>query len=279
MFYDYLAVALIALGVGDLFLGLISDSETATDDTEDATTDPTTDTGDMLTPETGDPATPDTGDSNPDAETGDPDPDYISSDTQVTVETNGNSEISTFEDIDYGIAPTVSGTQDDDIITASPDTGLPINLQGGAGDDTISFGFGASVFGGAGADVLELAVTHNALASNNAAGAIDLTDPDDTLAINFAEDTPEFVHIVRGQSTQTVDGAEITTDWLDYYVSDQEDLSEADLSDAGTYTGEATTHVFRAVIGEGTADAPATVNEDATITLNRDIASFVTVAY
>lgn len=260
MYYDYLAVALIAFGVGDLFLGFISDSSETTTETNEPTTDETDANGDMITPETGD-----------------SDPDYVSQDTLVTVETDGNTETSTFEDIDYGVAPTVTGTESDDIITASPDTGLPINIQGGAGEDTISFGFAANVAGGAGADVLELAVTPNALASNNAAGEIDLTDSEDTLAVNFADDTPEFVHIVRGQSTEIVNGVEIQTEWLDYYVSDQADLSEAGLSEAGTYNAAAATVVFRAVIGEGTSEAPAEVNEDASITVNRDIASFVTL--
>lgn len=255
MFYDYLAIALITFGVGDLILGFISDSDDTTDETDETTTEE----GDLLT-----------------SEPTDSDADYVSADTVVTVETDGETETSTFEDLDYGIAPTVTGTADDDSITASTNTGLPINLQGGAGDDTISFGFGAQVSGNDGADVLELAVTPNALASNSAAGEIDLTDPQDTLAITFADDTPEFVHIVRGQSSETVDGVEVTTEWLDYYVSDQADLGEADLTDTGAYDGDAATHVFRAVIGEGTDEAPATVNEDATITVNRDIATFVT---
>lgn len=254
MFYDYLAVGLIAIGLGDLILGVVTDSDTSTDPEPD------------LTPDEGDMLTPDPGDSNPD------DYVYVSGETVVTVETGEQLETSSFQDVDFGLAPTVSGTAERDIITADYETGMPLTLEGDDGDDVISFGFGADVAGGAGSDVLNLSVTRNALASESDAGVIDLTDSNDALAVTFEDTTPAFVHIIRGQSTAQVEGVTLQTDWVDYYVSDQADLNTADIAN-GLYDGADATRVFRAVIGEGTADAPAMINEDATINVNREIAS------
>ncbi len=256
MFYDYLAVALIAIGLGDLILGLVTDSDTSTDPDPDTAPDE----GDMLTP--------DPSDSNPD------DYVYVSGETVVTVETGEQLETSIFQDVDFGLAPTVSGTAERDIITASDGTGMPLTLEGDDGDDVIAFGFGADVAGGVGSDVLSLSVTRNALASESDAGVIDLTDSNDALDVTFEDATPAFVHIVRGQSTEETEGVIVQTDWVDYYVSDQADL-EADVISNGLYNGADVTRVFRAVIGEGTPDAPAMINQDATINVNREIASFI----
>lgn len=257
MFYDYLAVALIAIGLGDLILGLVTDSDTSTDPDPDAAPDE----GDMLTPD-GD-------DSSLDA--------YVAGETVVTVETGEQLATYNFQAEDFGLAPTISGTEERDIITASDDTGMPLTLEGDDGDDVIAFGFGADVAGGAGSDVLSLSVTRNALASESDAGVIDLTDSNDALDVTFEDATPAFVHIVRGQSTEETEGVTVQTDWVDYYVSDQADLEAAAISN-GLYDGADATRVFRAVIGVGTPDAPATINEDATINVNREIASIVNLA-
>lgn len=260
MFYDYLAIAIITLGVGDFIWGFIDDSDAPRDET--ATPEPET------VPETGDM----TDELDPDSETAEP---YVAGPTTVTVETDGETTTTTFDDTEFGVAPTVSGTEFRDTITASDETGLAINLDAAAGDDFLSFGFGASVDPGTGSDVMSLNVTQNALASENGAGTIDMTDTNDSLTISFEDATPEFMHTVRGQSFETVDGVTIQTDWIDYYASDNADLSTATLDANTHYAPEDATRVLRVVIGEGTEADPAEINADPAIILNRTISSSV----
>ena len=261
MFYDYLAVALISLGVGDFLWGLIDDSSAEADET--ATPEP------EINPDAGDLT------AKPEGDSGAEDVAYVSTATTVTVETDGETETSIFEDIDYGVAPTVSGSDFRDIISASDQSGLEINLDAGAGDDFTSFRFGASVIPGEGSDIMSLSVTQNALASDNGAGVIDMTDANDSLDVTFEDTTPEFMHTVRGQSIEVVDGVTVQTDWIDYYVSDSADLGTATLDDNDLYGPETATRVFRVVIGEGTAAAPADPNTDPSISINRDIATTI----
>jgi hypothetical protein len=260
MYFDYLIMAFVGYGIIDAFLGYGDDSALLED--EDAVPEPEID------PDGGDLLDPDTGDSEPD-------PDYVSGATTINITTGGETSTTTFEDVDFGIAPTTVGTNEDNQIVASNDTGLEFNIDAGAGDDTVSFGFGASVDGGEGADILELAVTGNALASNSEAGTIDLADSDDSLIVNFEDDTPEFVHAVRGQTITVVDGVTIQTDWIDYYVSDNADLDVDNLGDDTLYDADDATRVFRAIIGEGTDDFPADINENPDITFNRTITGTV----
>ncbi len=245
MYFDYFVLGFIALGIGDLFFNWTGDSDT--------------ENGEDETPE---PEIPD-GESD----------EYVAGVTTITVETDGETATTTFDDVDFGVAPTVSGTELRDIIAASDDTGLEMNLDGGAGDDSISFGFGASVTPGEGDDIMDLSVTRNALASESEFGVIDLTDADDALSVNFEDETPEFVHTVRGQTIETIDGTEVRTEWVDYYVSDSAELSRADLIDDNTYDAQSATRVFRAIIGQGAATGTIDINADPAITLNRTIAS------
>jgi len=187
-------MAFVGYGIIDAFMGYGDES------------DPIDETGAVPDTETD----PDLGET-PDPDTGDSDPDYVSGPTTILTTTNGETSTTTFDDVDFGVAPTVLGTDERDQIDASDDTGLEINIEAGAGDDNISFGFGASVDGGEGVDVLALSVTGNALASNSDAGTIDLTDSDDALVVNFEDGTPEFVHAVRGQTITEVDGVTIQT--------------------------------------------------------------------
>lgn len=258
MYFDYLIMAFVGYGIIDAFMGYGDES------------DPIDETGAVPDTETD----PDLGET-PDPDTGHSDPDYVSGPTTILTTTNGETSTTTFDDVDFGVAPTVLGTDERDQIDASDDTGLEINIEAGAGDDNISFGFGASVDGGEGVDVLALSVTGNALASNSDAGTIDLTDSDDALVVNFEDGTPEFVHAVRGQTITEVDGVTIQTDWIDYYVSDNADLGADNLDADNLFAATDATRVFRATIGEGTDDFPADINETPTVQFNRTIASMV----
>lgn len=271
MYFDYLVLAFIAYGIGDAFFGW-GDESSDEDDSEtpiapetdledgDMTQEPDTDSDEVDTPDETDE---------------EDDYVYVSGPTTVTVETDGETATSTFDDVEFGLAPTVTGTDERDIMTSSDETGFEVNLDAGAGDDAISFGFGASVDSGEGNDVMDLTVTRNALASDNGAGTIDLTDDADSLSVTFEATTPEFVHTVRGQSTSTVDGVAVQTDWIDYYVSDRADISDVGFDDNNLYDSQDTTRVFRAVIGEGSTADPAVINADPSIIVNRTVSSSV----
>lgn len=262
MYFEYLIMAFIGYGIVDAFIGYGDETESL--DEDGAAPDPETD------PDMGGSTDPDTGDS-----AADPDPDYVSGPTTVLTTTNGETTTTTFDDVEFGVAPTVLGTDARDQIDVSDDTGFALNIEAGAGNDTINFGFGANVDAGEGADILSLAVTGNALASNAEAGIIDLSDSDDGLVVNFEEGTPEFVYAVRGQ-TITVEGdVTIQTDWIDYYVSDNAELGADDLDADNFYAATDATRVFRATIGEGTDDFPADVNETPTVQFNRTIVGTV----
>lgn len=294
MYFDYAVLALMVWGLGDAIFnsGEISDDS---DDVwlpdTDEEIDNSGDGSDLLDNDTGDstdegvtPA-PETTDPTEDLEGGeatptpDPEPEinedyvYISGPTTVAVETEGEVSTSVFDDIDYGIAPTAIGTDVRDIIDASDETGFNLNIEAGAGDDTVNFGFGASVNGDEGADILSLTVTQNALASDNDVGQINMTDTADTLSVTFEDETPEFVLTVRGQTVTTVDGVTTQVDWIDYYVSDTEALGEADLAE-GSYPATDATRVFRAILGSG-AEGATDINDDPAIVLNRTIATQV----
>ena len=131
MYFDYLIMAFIGYGIIDAFMGYGDES------------DPIDETGAVPDTETD----PDMGET-PDTDTGDSDPDYVSGPTTVVTTTNGETSTTTFDDVDFGVAPTVLGSDERDQIDVSDDTGLEINIEAGAGDDNISFGFGASVDGG-----------------------------------------------------------------------------------------------------------------------------------
>lgn len=290
MYFDYAVLALMVWGLGDAIFnsGEISDDS---DDVwlpdTDEEIDNSGDGSDLLDTDTGD----STGEGlTPDLETPDPteDPEgdevtpepeivedyvYISGPTTVTVDTEGEVSTSVFEDIDYGIAPTAIGTDVRDTIDASDETGFNLNIEAGAGDDTVNFGFGASVNGDEGADILFLTVTQNALASDNDVGQINMTDTADTLSVTFEDETPEFVRTVRGQTVATVDGVTTQVDWIDYYVSDTETLGEADLAE-GNYAASDATRVFRAILGSGAEGATA-INGEPSIVVNRTIATQV----
>lgn len=101
----------------------------------------------------------------------------------------------------------------------------------------------------------------------------DVRDIIDTLSVTFEDETPEFVHTVRGQTVTTVDGVTTQVDWIDYYVSDTEALGEADLAE-GSYPATDATRVFRAILGSG-AEGATDINDDPAIVVNRTIATQV----
>lgn len=254
MYLDYLTVAILAIGSGNLILGFFDDSS---DDTPpdpdiepeiDPVVDPESDPTDLL---------------------------FVAGPTTATVDTDGETTTTTFDEAAYDVTPTVTGTDGRDVIDVTDDTGLTIDIIAGAGDDTITFGYGANVNAGTGDDVMILDVALNALASQSAAGTIDLTDSDDSLAVEFDDDTPAFVHAVRGQSIETVDGVTIQTEWVDYYVSDDEALTNTTLDADGLYDPEAATRVFRAVIGQAEDGPDLQTNDTPTIVLNRPVASTI----
>ena len=278
MYFDYIVLGLIIWGVTDAFFGPDdADDAESGESVPDTTTDPDlVDGGDLLDDAPIDEETvtedADTDDVEDDETIGD---DFVDDTTTVTVDTAGEISTSTFTDVELGIAPTISGTEFDDTITATDTTGFPLNLNGGAGDDAINFGYGANVDGGAGTDALSLSVTANALASDEDVGTIDMTDTQDALAVNFADDTPEFLHTVRGQTFTDTDGGQIRTVWVDYYLSDTAELGADDLTDNRTYAPDDATRVFRAIIGTGPADTPLVVNNVAQIDTNRTLATSV----
>jgi len=282
MYFDYAILGLIIWGVADAFFG--TDDEIEADSEQDPAIDPETDAeGDLLDETDNDDSEDDDGDDNNDdvieeeeeEDTTDEELAFVPGTTTITVETDGETRTSEFTDTDFGVAPTVSGTEFRDTIEASANTGFAVNLDAGAGDDVVNFGFGANVSGGEGTDILTLSVTPNALVSGSDAGNIDLTDADDALSIAFDADTPEFVHSVRGQSVETIGGVETRVDWIDYYVSDTDALTQSDLTPDQTYPADDATRVFRAVIGTAPSGAPSDVNDDPTIVLNRTTATTV----
>ena len=267
MYFDYAVLAFMIWGAGEAIFGKDDISENSGAE-PDLIPDTQTETpvlgGDLL-----DAPDPDSTDETDVDATGYL---YVSGTTTITIETAGEVATSTFEDVDFGIAPTISGGIGADSIVASVDTGMALNIEGGAGANTVSFGYGANVDGGADADVLSLTVTQNALAADTDVGQINMSDTDDTLDVTFEDETPEFVHTVRGQTTETVDGVTTRTDWVDYYVSDTADLTAEDLTPTGGYEAADTTRVFRAVLGSGT---DAAINDPPAIPLNREIASAI----
>ena len=282
MYFDYLAIGFLLWGLADSLFGADTDDDTSDDqpddvwlptmqlldEDEDADADQGGDSDEDADPEAGE----------GDADETDPLP-YVSGPTTVIVEPDGEEPTTNiFEDVDFGVAPTVSGSDARDTIDVTDTTGFELNIDAGAGDDVVNFGFGASVDGGEGADILTLSVTPNALASDSDAGTLDLSDAADALTINFADETPEFVHTVRGSTTETIDGIEVRTDWIDYYVSNSQTLNQDDVSNTGLYDTADATRVFRAVLGENPSNAEvSTVNEDPTVIINREIASEITL--
>mgnify|MGYP003630426314 CR=1 FL=1 len=271
MYFDYAVLALMVWGLADTFLlpGKISDDSDDSWPPVDPAEEQTLTDGSLYLDELVDDSI---------QSVIPPDPDvaedylYVGGTTTVTVETEGEVTTTSFEDVDFGIAPTVFATDFGDIVTASDETGLELNIDAGDGDDTVNFGYGASVDGGEGSDILLLSVTQNALASENDVGQIEFTDTTDTLSVDFENETPEFVHTVRGQTTVVADGVSTQTDWIDYYVSENATLSEDALSTEGYIAPTEATRVFRAILGTGTPGATA-VNDDPAIQVNRTIAT------
>ena len=240
MFYDYLAVVLMSVGL----LGLVGDWISNDEDAVDAASE---DESDLA---------------------------YVQGDTVVTLtDAAGETAQETYGPADLTLAPTLTGGAGDDTIVATQSTGMALILEGQDGDDTIDFGYGASVDGGDGADVLNLSVQRNALLSDADIGTVDLIDTDDSLAITLADDTPGFVHRVVGQTTQTVADVAVQTRWIDYYVSDQDDLNSSNLNVDQTYPADIATRVVRVVVGEVSADQPDNLNTAPDITVNRSVAS------
>ena len=289
MYFDYIVLGLMAWGIADSFLW--TDTSDAEEDDTD-TTDPDQPDLDLMGDETEGEDTPDD-DSNDDVggddalgeeddqgdelaegdETG-----FVPRPTTITItDDQGEARDTVFDGAQFDTAPTLSGSDGRDLFEASDDTGFELILEAGGGNDNMEFGYGASVDPGDGSDRLFLNVTQNALLSENEHGTVNLTDPDDALSITFEDDTSEFLHAVRGSSVTPSDAGPVRVTWIDYYVSDQEQLPGSAFIDGGTYDSESATRVVRVIVGENatTAEAPQ-INSDPTIVFNRTVASEIT---
>lgn len=275
--------------------GTTGDDPTGDDPTGDGTTgdDPTGD------PTTEDPTTedPTTDPETPTDDTVDPEP---ASGTTVVISAADGTErtidISDDTVFDPTSPPVVEGSEEAETVVASPTPSTEIALNTLGGDDVVSFGYSTSVDPGAGADVLTLEITPEALGNEELNfGTITFNDPTDALTINIPDETTGFLHEIEVQSTTSPEeGTSEQTTTLYYVLSPSQSLTQAPDADGepasetpafvedvqiiaqidlGTVTTVTTTDDAGVTTDTVTSDA----NTDPLIALNRDVTSTATI--
>ncbi len=189
-----------------------------------------------------------------------------------------------------GQTATVEGTATNDTVVAPNEASVPLQINTLDGDDTISFGFGASVDPGEGTDQLNLTLTSAALSNDDlSGGTVDMSGTDDALAIDIEDAATGFLHEVRFQNTDTPDATTTIDSETLIYVLSQSDTLTVDTAAsevAGNVVfveatqvlveldlGSETTVTGTDAAGNPTSDVTGAINTDPTVLVNRDIAT------
>jgi hypothetical protein len=106
---------------------------------------------------------------------------------------------------------------------------------------------------------------------------VDLSDPEEVLALEFAGHPAGHLHLLHGRAEATVEEGLVRTAWLDVYVSPCARLDRSDLDEAGEFPETVAIHVLRIDLGRSRTAPDGTVsgriNDDPELYFDREVAS------
>ncbi|ROU03535.1 hypothetical protein EAT49_04350 [Histidinibacterium lentulum] len=106
---------------------------------------------------------------------------------------------------------------------------------------------------------------------------VDLSDPEEVLALEFAEDPTGHLHLLHGRAEAEIEDGIARTAWLDVYLSRSDWLDRRDLDAAGEFPETLASHLLRIDLGRTVTRPDGTVtgaiNEDPELYFDREIAS------
>jgi len=106
---------------------------------------------------------------------------------------------------------------------------------------------------------------------------VDLSDPEDVLTLEFAEDPTGHLHLLHGRAEAEIEDGLARTAWLDVYLSRSDWLDRGDLDAAGEFPETLASHLLRIDLGRTVTRPNGTVtgaiNEDPDLYFDREIAS------